>query len=80
MVSGIVVGILKEQHSDHIILGDSSRIQLPDGMVLERFGSGCSITIFYGRGDGGDMVVKSVTRSATSDLRHLPRTPRQPRH
>jgi hypothetical protein len=79
MVSRIVVGILKEQHSDHLILGDSTRVQLPDGMVLERFGSGTSVTILYGPNDAGEMVVKSVTRTATANLRHLPRPPRPPR-
>jgi hypothetical protein len=75
MVSGISVGILKEQHSDHLVLGDSSRVQLPNGLVLERFPSGSSVTILYSRDDAGEMVVKSITRTATSDLRHL-RPPR----
>jgi hypothetical protein len=72
MVSGISVGILKEQHSDHIVLGDSSRVQLPNGLVLERFPSGSSVTILYNRDDAGEMVVQSITRTATSDLRHVP--------
>jgi hypothetical protein len=72
MISGISVGILKEQHSDHIVLGDSSRVQLPNGLVLERFASGSSVTILYSRDDAGEMVVQSITRSATSDLRHVP--------
>jgi hypothetical protein len=72
MVSGISVGILKEQHSQHIVLGDSSRVQLPNGLVLERFPSASSVTILYSRDDAGEMVVQSITRSATSDLRHVP--------
>ena len=72
MVSGIAVGILKEQHSDHLILTDSFRVPLPDGLVLERFPSGSSVTILYGRDGAGGMVVTSITRSATSHLRHLP--------
>ena len=75
MVSGIVIGVLKEQHSDHIILSDASRVPLPDGLVLERFPSGSSVTILYGRSDAGALVVKSITRSATSHLRHLPPSP-----
>jgi hypothetical protein len=71
MVSGVMVGILREQHSDHIILGDSSRVDLPDGLVLERFPSACSVTILYSL-DAGHLVVKSITPSATSYLRHLP--------
>jgi hypothetical protein len=72
MVSRIVVGILKEQHSDHIILTDASRVSLPHGMVLEHFPVGASVTILYGRNDAGEMVVKSITPSDTSHLRHLP--------
>ena len=74
MVSRIVVGILKEQHSDHIILTDASRVSLPHGMVLEYFPAGASVTIpiLYGRNDAGEMVVKSITPSDTSHLRHLP--------
>ncbi len=37
MASGIVIGILKEQHSDHLVLTDASRVSFPDGLVLERF-------------------------------------------
>ena len=75
MVSGIVVGILKEQHSDHIILSDSSRVRLPDGLVLERFPTGCSLTILYCVDGTSDRVVQSITHSATSNLRHVPRAP-----
>jgi len=67
MVSGITVGILKEQHSDHIVLTDASRVSLPDGLVLERFPP--SVTILYSLDGAGEMVVKSITRSATSHLR-----------
>jgi hypothetical protein len=72
MVSGITVGILKEQNSDHIILSDSSHVQLPDGLVLERFPSGCNLTILYRRDGAGEMVVESITRSVTSHLPHVP--------
>ena len=51
MVSGVVVGILKEQQSDHIILAASLRVPLPDGMVLERFAPGSSVMILYSRDD-----------------------------
>lgn len=74
-MSGVTVGFLKEQHSDHIILGDSSRVELPDGLVLESFPSGSSVTILYSRDDAGELVVKSITRSATSHLHHLPPAP-----
>ena len=72
MVSGIVIGILKEQHSDHIILSDSSRVRLPDGLVQEHFPTGCSVTVLYTLDGTSERIVQSVTRSATSNLRHLP--------
>jgi hypothetical protein len=72
MVSGILVGILKEQHADYVVLTDASRILLPDGLVLERLLPGSSITILYRRDNAGEIVVKSITQSATSHLRHLP--------
>ena len=75
MVSGIVIGILKEQHPDHIILSDSSRIQIPRGLILEHFSSGSSVTILYNRDGAGEMVVTSITRSVVSDLRHVAPSP-----
>jgi hypothetical protein len=59
MVSGIVVGILKEQHSDHIVLADASRVPFPDGLVPEHLPSGSSVTILYSRDGAGEMVVRA---------------------
>ena len=73
MVSGIVIGILKEQHSDHIVLADASRVPFPEGLVPEHLPSGSSVTILYSRDGDAEMIVKSITRSSTSHLRHLPR-------
>ncbi len=57
--------ILKEQHPDHIVLSDSTRLPLAAGLILEQFFSGSHVTITYNRdGDGGDMVVQSVKSSA----------------
>jgi hypothetical protein len=74
-VSGIVVGILKEQHSDHIVLGDASRVSFPDGLVLAHLRAGSSVTILFTLDDAGDKVVQSITQSATA---HLPQVPRSP--
>jgi hypothetical protein len=70
-----VVGILKEQHSDHIVLTDASRVSFPAGLVLERFSSGSSVTILYTDDGTGERIVQSITRTATSNLRHLPKLP-----
>ena len=73
-VMGVMFGSLKEQHADHIVLSDSTRIRLADGLVLEQFGSGTRVTITYRRDRGGEMVVESIQRSAMPKVRpdHLP--------
>jgi hypothetical protein len=64
MVTGVIVGKIKEQHVDHIILADSTRLSLAKGLTLEHLDSEDLVTITYGRGSGGGMVVQSITRSA----------------
>jgi hypothetical protein len=63
MVSGIMVGVLKEQHPDHIVLSDSTRIPLAEGLILEQFGAGTRVTITYSRDSEGEMIVESIKRS-----------------
>ncbi|HXA96310.1 MAG TPA: hypothetical protein VN323_12170 [Candidatus Dormibacteraeota bacterium] len=63
MASGIVVGILTAQHADHIILGNTGRIALPEGLVVERFGRGTPVTVAFSYDDAGTMVVESITRT-----------------
>jgi hypothetical protein len=61
--------ILKEQHPDHIVLSDSTRMPLAVGLILDRFFSGSRVTITYSRdGDGGEMIVQSVNSSALPKL------------
>ena len=69
MTCGIIVAVLKEQHLDHLLLTDSTRVSLPEGLIVERLGPGTRITILYRREDPAEMVVvQSVTRSATPHL------------
>jgi hypothetical protein len=63
MVSGVMVGVLKEQHADHIVLSDSTRIPFAEGLILEQFGAGTRVTITYSRESGGEMIVQSIKRS-----------------
>ena len=37
MVSGVLLGILKQQHEDYLVLGVGAPIPLPAGLILERF-------------------------------------------
>jgi hypothetical protein len=64
MALGILVGVLKEQHAHHIVLTDSTRIPLADGLIVERFGSGTHVTITFNRDSAGEMVVQSIQRGA----------------
>jgi hypothetical protein len=63
MLSGIMVGVLTEQHAKHIVLDDSFRIPLPDGLTVKRFGSGAHVTVVYSYGDRGELVVESIKGS-----------------
>jgi len=63
-LTGVMVGRIKEQHTGHIILSDTTRLSLANGLTLEQFDSGELVTITYGRDSGGGMVVESITRSA----------------
>jgi hypothetical protein len=64
--SGVMVGILKEQHADHLVMSDTARIPLPDGLSVEQFATGTRVTITYLRESGGKIIVQSITRSAGS--------------
>ena len=60
MVSGILIGILKEQHADYIVLGDNIRRLVPAGLTLDRIESGALVSIDYIRDSGGEMVVQGM--------------------
>jgi hypothetical protein len=68
MASGVMVGVIKEQHADHLVLSDTARIPLPAGLIVEQFGAGTRITIIYRREYGGRIIVESITRSSGSLL------------
>jgi hypothetical protein len=63
MVTGVLVGRIKEQHSGHIILSDSSRLSLAKGLSWQRFHPEELVTITYERDSDGGMIVRSITRS-----------------
>ena len=63
MASGVLVGILSEQHADYIVLGDNVPIPLPAGLILEQFATGLRVTIEYDRDSGGAMVVRRMKLS-----------------
>jgi hypothetical protein len=64
MASGVLVGILKEQHADCIVLGDTAPIPLPAGLILDRFDAGTLVSIDYIRDSDGVMLVQGMKRGA----------------
>ena len=65
MASGMMYGILKEQHADHIVLSEHTRVRLADGLKLTQFGVGARIAITYHRNPDGEIVAETVTFSAS---------------
>ena len=63
MAPGVLVGILKEQNADYIVLGDNVPIPLQAGLILEQFATGFRVTIDYDRDSAGGMVVRSMRLS-----------------
>jgi hypothetical protein len=59
----MLFGILKEQHADHIVLTDGTRIQCANG--LERFGPGTRLAIAYSRDGAGRFVGDRITRTTS---------------
>ncbi len=66
MVPGIMVGVLKELHADHIVLSDSTCIPFVEGLAVDQIAPGSRITIVYSRNDdGGGMVIQSISHSTS---------------
>jgi len=58
--AGVILSILKEQHADCIVLGDSTRIPLAVGLTLDPLPAGTSVTVTYSRDSDGKMVVRNM--------------------
>ena len=63
MALGMMFGILKEQHADHIVLSESTRVRLAAGLKLQQFGIGERVAITYRRDPDGEIVAETVTLS-----------------
>jgi hypothetical protein len=61
--AGVIVGTLKEQHADCIVLSDSERMPLAVGLTLEPIPPGTAVTVVYSRNGNGRMVVQNMTCS-----------------
>ena len=62
MVSGAIVGILKELHGDRVVLTDGTSIPFVKVLVVPRIAARSRVTILYTRNDDGEgMLVQSLT-------------------
>jgi len=68
MALGMMYGILKEQRADYIVLSESTRVRLADGLKLQEFGVGARIAITYHRNPDGEIVAQKVTYHAPSQI------------
>jgi hypothetical protein len=61
MVSGVMVGVLKELVADRVVLTDGTAIRLAEALSVRRIAPGSRVTILYTRDDDGEgMLVQSV--------------------
>lgn len=61
MVSGAMVGVLKELLADRVVLTDGTAIRLAEALSVPRIAPGSRVTILYTRDDDGEgMLVQSV--------------------
>jgi len=58
--AGVILGVLKEQHADCIVLNDGLRIPLAVGLTLDPFLPGTSVTVIYSRDAGGRMAIQNM--------------------
>jgi hypothetical protein len=61
MVSGAMVGVLKELLADRVVLTDGTAIRFAEALSVPRIAPGSRVTILYTRDDDGEgMLVQSV--------------------
>jgi hypothetical protein len=58
--AGVIVGTLKEQHADCIVLSDGIRIPLAVRLTLEPCPPGAAVTVIYSRNSDGQVVVQRM--------------------
>jgi hypothetical protein len=65
-----MVGVVKEQQADHIVLSDGTRIPLAKALIVEQFGAGTRVMITYSRESGGEIIVQRIERSGVQPPGH----------
>lgn len=60
MAGGVIVGILRERHKDHIVLDDGTKIFLTDKQTASGLSLGTSLTVAYTAKRDGKKVVDNI--------------------
>lgn len=60
MAGGVMVGVLRERHQDHIVLGDGTKIFLTDKQRASGLRTGTSLTVAYTAKKDGRKVADNI--------------------
>jgi len=62
MAGGVIVGVLRERHADHIVLRDGTRVFLSAKQTATEFAIGTSLTVAYTVKKGGKKMADDIWR------------------
>jgi hypothetical protein len=62
MAGGVIVGVLRERHADHIVLRDGTQVFLSVKQAATEFAIGTSLTVAYTVKKGGKKMADDIWR------------------
>jgi hypothetical protein len=62
MAGGVIVGVLRERHADHIVLRDGTQVFLSAKQSANKFAIGTSLTVAYTVKKGGKKMADDIWR------------------
>jgi hypothetical protein len=62
MAGGVIVGILRERHADHIVLRDGTQVFLSAKQSASEFVVGTALTVAYTVKKGGKKLADNIWR------------------
>lgn len=62
MAGGVIVGVLRERHADHIVLRDGTRVFLSPKQRATELAIGTSLTVAYTVKKGGKKMADDIWR------------------
>jgi hypothetical protein len=60
MAGGVVIGVLRERHKDHIVLDDGTKIYLTDKQTAGGISLGTSLTVAYTAKRDGRKIADNI--------------------